>query len=175
MKAATGIFEKYGDFILSVIRSQTGNATLADDLFQDTWVRAMRAIGRFSPDRRFPPWLFSVCVNRYRDQYRKRRRWLQRLVSYSSRSCPDMAVSRVPSVDPMPDDALQHREIVATVRRAVGSLDDPHRLPVILHYFQQLSIAEVAEILDIPAGTVKTRLAAARRKLMPLVEGIEHE
>lgn len=169
------LVDRYQTPLYTMCRKLTGSTSEADDLFQDTWVRAMRGIGRFRPGERFLPWLLSICVNRYRDQYRTRKRWRHRILNHWDQPRADMAVSRVQSEDHKPDEALEHREVVATVRRAVDALDDVHRLPVLLHYFQQLSIAEIAEILDIPVGTVKTRLAAARRKLKPLVEEVEHE
>ncbi len=56
----------------------------ADDLFQDTWVAALKNLGGFAPERRFWPWLVTICLNRYRDRYRKGRRWRRRIRTFFS-------------------------------------------------------------------------------------------
>ena len=74
------LIERYRVSLYSFCRKLTRNRTDADDLFQETWAAAMRGIGSFSGEKPFRPWLFAICINRYRDAYRKRRRrqrWLR--------------------------------------------------------------------------------------------------
>lgn len=67
------LIDRYKVALYSLCRKLARNRAGADDLFQETWVRAMSNIATFSTTRRFSPWLFAICVNRHRDEYRRRR------------------------------------------------------------------------------------------------------
>ncbi|MCK4415062.1 MAG: sigma-70 family RNA polymerase sigma factor [Candidatus Eisenbacteria sp.] len=159
------LIDRYQVALYTLCRKLTRNAGDADDLFQDTWAAAMQKIGTFSAEGRFRPWLFAICVNRYRDDYRKRQRWYRRLRPWQSREEEERIVERVPARNPGPDEQLGRAEQRGAVRAAVQALDDRYRIPVLLHYGRGLSMDEIGEIMGIPAGTVKSRLAHARQEI----------
>jgi RNA polymerase sigma-70 factor (ECF subfamily) len=80
-------------------------------------------------------------------------------------------MASIESCDPAPDQRVIEIESRNAVRVALEKLEDAFRLPLLLHYFQDLSVAEIAVIMDIPEGTVKTRLARGREKLKAEVAG----
>jgi RNA polymerase sigma-70 factor (ECF subfamily) len=146
----------------------------ADDLYQDTWCRAVKNLGRFDPERAFRPWLFALCVNRYRDRYRLARRWNQRIAAFFSRREHEAAMAGAPSRDPGADTLLARGELANAAKEIVAELDDIYRVPVILHYYRGLTMGEIAEALGVPAGTVKSRLAEARNRIRATLEEQGH-
>lgn len=122
-----------------------------DDLHQETWLRIVRASARFDPARRFSTWLFQIALNLCRD-------WLRRPPPepIDPASIPAEAAER-----PDQDAALD-------VRRLLLALPDEQRAAVVLRYYHDLPEDEVAVILDVPRGTVKSRLHTAVRRLVAL-------
>lgn len=162
------LIDRHRTALYSLCRKLTRHTMDADDLFQDTWLRAVRSLKRCDPQRRFAPWLFAICINRYRDRFRKRRRW-SALVRPMR---PARDVARAPETDPAA--AIVAQEKVAAVRRALEDLDDVHRLPILLHYYREFSMNEIAAMLAIPPGTVKSRLSRARQALRQKLEEQGH-
>ena len=126
----------------------------ADDLFQETWLRVVRAAGSFDPGRRFSTWLFQIANNLCRD--RARRRAVEEGWRESMRSD-----ARHESA-PRPAPALDLR---IDMHRRVSALPERLREVLLLRYYHQLSEEEIAEIVGIPRGTVKSRLHHAVRAL----------
>lgn len=129
----------------------------ADEATQESLLAALRALDTFHGDSSLKTWLFSITVNicRTRLQRQKRRERLQQVLDGILRRTP------VPSVE---DSAIQH-ESSETLWRAIHSMDEKHRIPIVLRYYHELSVAEIASILQIPDGTVHSRLNTARRLL----------
>lgn len=131
----------------------------ADDVAQDTFITALRHIGRYEPGTNLRAWLSTITVNLCRDRLRRRQarqRWgvlwlgAQRQPGNHAR---DLEAGHV------------RREANSALWQSVNALDEKHRLPVILRYANGLSIREVADVLNIPEGTVHSRLHHACRKL----------
>ena len=136
--------------LFQFIHRHTGGRDV-DDLYQETWLRAVRAAPRFDPQRRFSTWLFQIAVNLCRDWHRKPR--------------PD-------PVDPADLDRMPAGQRATDARidaeRLLAALPEPQRTVVVLRYFHDLGEDEMAEILGCPRGTVKSRLHHALRRLVEL-------
>src|SRR5215831_11593434 len=132
------------------IHRHTGGQDV-DDIYQDTWLRAVRAAPRFDPARRFSTWLFQIALNLCRDWHRK---------------------ARADPIDPADIDRLAadgaSTDAAIDARRLLAALPEPQREVVVLRYLHDLGEDEVAEILGCPRGTVKSRLHHALRKLVEL-------
>ncbi len=138
--------------LLAFLGRQTGGRDV-DDLYQDTWLRVVRAAPRFDPDRRFSTWLFQIALNRCRDWRR--------------RPPPEpVDASRVP--EPAVADSSDAR---LDAERLLATLPDHQRSAVVLRYWHDCDEDEVARILRIPRGTVKSRLHHAMRRLVALARG----
>jgi RNA polymerase sigma-70 factor (ECF subfamily) len=168
------LIDRHKTALYTLCRRLTRDAPEADDLFQDTWVRVMKSINQFSLDRKFTTWLYAICVNLYRDHYRRRMRWWRRVKQYASVTHMEDEIHRLPAPDPGPDESVVQREAIAAVQRALAHLDDMFRLPILLHYYHGLSMAEIGGVLEIPPGTVKSRLAAGRKRLRTAMEDTGH-
>jgi RNA polymerase sigma factor (sigma-70 family) len=134
------------------------DATDAEDATQDGFVKAWRALGRFRQGAPFRPWLLSIVAN----EARNRRRSAGRRAGLALR-----AAAEEPSggAAPSPEAALLSAEQRASLLAAVNDLPDDQRTVVSLRYFVGLSETEVAEALDVPQGTVKSRTARALERL----------
>ena len=145
------------EVLLRVANSLTRNHVEAEDLVQDTLMRAYRGIGGF--DGRHPrAWLLTILRNTHINRNRRRRPELLR--------DPDAATDRMISAasDERTDAGIDN-EIDVEIIRALDSLDDPFRRVVELVDIDGLSYAEAAEVLDVPVGTVMSRLHRARSRI----------
>lgn len=168
------LIDRYQTRLYTLCRRLTRDPDDADDLFQDTWVNVVKNISRLQADHKFASWLFTVCVNRYRDRYRSRKSWLARIKEYTSGEVKEREMALQKSRDPGPDELVVRDEAEAAVRNAVDRLSDTVRIPIILHYFHDLGLREVAQALGIPEGTVKSRMARGREMLKKTLEGARH-
>ncbi len=128
----------------------------AQDAVQQGLIEAYRSIGRFRMGSSFRPWFMKLVVHRALDQGRA----LRRRVVVATEDVPE-PVSR----EGDPEGQFLRAERRQAVWDAVQQLDPPHRAVVVLHYYQELSIAEIASVLEIAEGTVKSRLHTARRRI----------
>ena len=135
-----------------------GGATEAEDAAQDGFVKAWRALGRFRPGAPFKPWLLRIVVN----EAHNRRRSAGRRAHLALR-----AAAAEPSGDaaPSPEAALLSTETREALLAAVNELPDDQREVISLRYFLGLSAQEIAQILDLPEGTVKSRTSRALERL----------
>jgi len=126
-------------YSLCVKLARTGHD--ADDLFQDTWVKVMKRLDSYDSRHRFKTWLFAICMNCYRDFYRRRKRWWRRVVGMGQRGgeegqgCEEERAS-MEAQGPDPEEQAMAEESREAVREALERLEDALRLPIILHYFQ---------------------------------------
>jgi RNA polymerase sigma-70 factor (ECF subfamily) len=157
------IVERYKKLLYRLSYSFLGNHEDAEESTQDILMRAFRYLPRFSLEKRFLPWLYGIAVNQLRTSYaRNRRRESSRLAWEST---PDGA----PAEDPQ--EMLETAQSRVGVRAAVASLPRILREPVILHYFEELSVAAIAEVLGIGEVNVKSRLLRGRRQLKRMLDG----
>ncbi|MFV0414450.1 MAG: RNA polymerase sigma factor, partial [Oscillospiraceae bacterium] len=132
-----------------------GRSADAQDLYQETWLKAYRWHGRYNPAQSFLNWLTRICVNTYRDMLRR-----QKLLRFISPKEPE---EQQALLDGIPDGARPEESI--EVRDAVARLPEGLRLCVTLYYFYGQSTEETAGALSLPPGTVKSRLNKARALL----------
>jgi RNA polymerase sigma-70 factor (ECF subfamily) len=134
-----------------------GNAFEADDIAQDALIRAYLASGSFLGLSRFSTWLFRIAYNCYIDRCRKPR------------------AETVPTDTPQALNVTSGEETDAGFKyqqlyQALDSLQEKEKAAIILHYFEDLSIKEIASILQIPSGTVKYHLSTGRTRLKSLLQ-----
>lgn len=141
-----------------------GDAALAEDVFQEAFLQVSRSARQFNPDRTLRPWLFTIAANKARDALRSRvRQKTTDLDAAVDSSDADGAqfMSFLASDAPLPLERLELLDAARIVRRIVTGMPVRLRMVLILSYFQGLPYQEIAEILGVPLGTVKSRLHAA--------------
>ena len=154
--AFDNLFYRYRDGIYRLAMSITKDPSAAEEIVIDTFARAYRALERLEPDDSLRPWLYRVAVNlSYNRQPRKG-------VTFSSL---EEGAAGLPADGESPSDAAERGERRRVVLECVDALGPKHKIVVVLRYLSGLNLAEIAEILEVPAGTVKSRLHYALRKL----------
>ena len=152
---------QYGKRLYGLCLTLCGNSYEAEDLYQDTWLRAFQSLPKYDPGRPFEPWLTTICVNTYRNILRRIAR--SPLLSFRTTEEKEAFLQSVPAPE-CPD--------YSSLYGAIDALPEKLRLAVILFYFQDMDITATAQILGIPEGTVKSRLSKARKVLK---EVLDHE
>ncbi len=143
--------EKYGRRLYGLCRHLIGDD--ADDLYQETWLRAYMKFGTYKKELSFEAWLTSICVNAYRDELRRRR------IRFTHEVDIDEKQSVMESIGTDED------YVSVELREAVERLPHKLRETVILYFYNGYDEKTTAHVLKIPVGTVKSRLSAAKRKL----------
>ena len=157
--AAERFVQTYQQDIYRLALSILDDSSEAEDATQETLLTALRALESFHGMSSLRTWLYSITINlcRTRLQQRKRRERLAEILGEILR----LRNARPPSVE---EDVIQH-ESDETFWHAIRSLKEKHRIPIVLRYYHDLPVAEIAVILQIPEGTVHSRLNTARRQL----------
>ncbi len=150
---------RYKGPLFGFLNRRVGSSA-ADDLFQESWIRVVKARDRFDPRRRFSTWLFQIANNLCRD----RGRHLLVEARYRDR------VKGEARAEPAPRSATPPGAERIDMQRHLAALPDPLREILVLRYYQDLSEREIAEVLGIPRGTVKSRAHAAVKALRKQVE-----
>jgi RNA polymerase sigma-70 factor (ECF subfamily) len=163
------IVRRYERELFGYLRRYLGDDDLADDVFQNTFVQVFLKIGQYEPGRPARPWLYAIATNQAIDALRRQGRRADRRADAAVAPDEDGEVrplfELLPAADAGPPDHADRAEQRALVRAAVDRLPDLLRQVVILAYFQGLKYKDVADVLGIPVGTVKSRLHAALARL----------
>ncbi len=143
----------------------TGRPELARDVTQDCMLRFFQHIDRIDLERPLKPWLYQIVRNRVRDLRRRARlRRHESLESLREHGRPEERDRRAG-----PAEEAERRQLQSRVWRALGELSQPHKEILVLRDYQDLSYREISQVLDIPLGTVMSRLHAARRSLRSIL------
>jgi RNA polymerase sigma-70 factor (ECF subfamily) len=164
------IVRQYRRRIYSVAYKFTGNHEEAEDLTQDIFIKVFRALHTFDRRANFQTWLISVsrnmCIDHYRS-VRKERETINRDID---------ADDLMPVADGLAADALlEQQRQAALLRRALAALPEPLKTAVTLRDLQDLSYQEIARRLQVPEGTVKSRINRGRAELVRLVRQFRHD
>lgn len=131
----------------------------AEEATQEAFISALNALGSYRGDAQFKSWLFSITINVCRRRFKQRK---ARELLFGTLS----SLFRLKGEGPAhPEETIIRREAKTALWRAVEALGEKHRLPLILYYQHEMSVAEIAEVLDLRLGTVLSRLYTARERL----------
>jgi RNA polymerase sigma-70 factor (ECF subfamily) len=176
VKAFEMLVVKYQRRIERLIGRMVRDVDLVPDIAQETFIRAYRALPKFRGDSAFYTWLYRIAVNTAKKALGELKRDL--LVTESSRALrdDDDETSRVendPTTGETPESLLQSKEIAMTVNSAIEALSEDLRQAITLREIEGLSYEEIAELMNCPIGTVRSRIFRAREaialRLRPLL------
>lgn len=143
-----------------------GDHHRAEDLVQESFVRIFAKRADYRPDGRFSTFLWRVALNQCHDELRRRSR--RRESSFDDEDGSPGVVS-LDEVEPSPSDHMENGECAASVRSALQRLPEHYRAVVILRHYEGLKLREIADVLEVPEGTVKSRMAEALDRLALLL------
>jgi RNA polymerase sigma-70 factor (ECF subfamily) len=163
------IFQRYARPVLSFIYDIVGHRDLAEELAQETFVRAYKSLKNIRDDTKLASWLFGIGRNVAREALRARQKEIH---NFLDADFPDSVFCD--SAQSSPDDDLLNKELNAAMHYALAALDDDRRTVFALKVFQQLSYHEIVEVTGFSIAKVKTDLHRARmevrRRIRPLLE-----
>ncbi|MDD5134806.1 MAG: sigma-70 family RNA polymerase sigma factor [Phycisphaerae bacterium] len=158
------IVTRYKNQLYAFLRRFLNNQHLIEEVFQDTFLQLYQSRKTFEKDRPLRPWLFTIAANKARDALRKQQR--HETVSIAAMAEPsdlsvDDVLNSIKSYETTPYDEAEKAERQERVRQIVFEMPENLREILILAYFEQFSYKQMADILSIPIGTVKSRLHTA--------------
>jgi RNA polymerase sigma-70 factor, ECF subfamily len=159
------LVERYEDRVAATVVGMLGPGGEADDVGQETFIRFYEALDQYRGEAQLGTYLTRIAINQSLKALQRRKRWTDRF--WSRDEAPNAALAHEPSVDG--EDAITSSERSALVHRALGHLSDDHRAVAVLRLLDGYSTRETADILDIPEGTVMSRLYRASSHLETLL------
>ncbi len=152
------IVRRYKDAVFGIAIGILGNPADAEDATHDAFIRAYEGLHTFHLDKKFSTWIFAVTANVCKNKLRRERiftplKYISRLTKGSD-----------------PAQQLAQQERTQIIRDAIDQLGPAYRAPLVLRYYADLDYKEIAEVLGLPEGTVKTRLHRAKAQLKRILE-----
>jgi RNA polymerase sigma-70 factor (ECF subfamily) len=158
------IVELYKDKVYQISYRMLGNRHEAEDIAQEAFIRAFINIQSFNIDLKFSTWLFRIATNLCIDRIRKKKPDYYLDAEVAGTDGLNM-YSQISSKTDMPEKELESLELEETIQREILKLPEKYRTVIVLKYIEELSLIEISEILNLPIGTVKTRIHRGREAL----------
>ena len=168
--AFAALVEKYKRMVYRIAMQITQNHADADDVMQESFIKAYRSIHTFRQDAAFETWLYRIAVNEALNFVKRRDRRREYAFDEETEAAIDPVTLRKAQEARDPHLLAEKAELRHYVTKAVNSLSLKHRTVVHLHEFEGLTHAEIAAILNCSEGTVRSRLHYARKKLRTLLK-----
>ncbi|MDM5296776.1 RNA polymerase sigma factor SigW [Bacillus pumilus] len=162
--AFSDIVDLYKDKIYQLCYRMLGNAHEAEDIAQEAFIRAYVNIESFDVNRKFSTWLYRIATNLTIDRIRKKKPDYYLDAEVAGTEGLNM-YSQIAANGVLPEDEVVSLELSSTIQQKILRLPDKYRSVIVLKYIDELSLKEISEILNIPVGTVKTRIHRGREAL----------
>lgn len=172
--ASETIFAEHWGICLRVARRMTGSDADAEDVVQEAYVKAIMNLQRFDHRCAFRTWLLRIVTNAATDHIRKRRR-RKNFLDFSSWLSGGSPENVEPSLSEDPSLPMQNAELRVRLDQALGELSQTTRGAFVLYAEAGMTYQEVSEALEIPLGTVMSRIHSARKKLRSIIETVDDE
>lgn len=163
-KAFEELVERYRNELLHFLIRFLGSRAPAEDVFQDTFLQVHLVAESFDASRRFKPWLYTIAANKARDYHRRQKRRAAASLSAPVGGGEDGETEFIDLLsgdENAPDEPVSKQEQADLVKKVVDEMPNHYREILLLSYFQKLSYNQIADALEIPLGTVKSRLHSA--------------
>ena len=169
MKELESCMEAYGKEIYNFCLHLTKDRELAEELYQDTFLTAVEIRGRIKNTENPKSYLLSITIRMWKNRQRKWA-WRNRIAPISRfvEACDEDASYVI-------SDTILEAEQTLMIRNAIYKLEEKYKIIVLLYYMEELTLAQISQILHVPVGTVKSRLYTARKLLKSELEGYFYE
>lgn len=158
------IVEIYGEKVFHICYRMLGNRHEAEDIAQEAFLRAYVNIHSFNINLKFSSWLYRIATNLCIDRIRKKKPDYYLDAEVAGTDGLTM-YSQIASDTRLPEDDVESLELQETIQREISKLPEKYRTVIVLKYIEELSLNEISKILDMPLGTVKTRIHRGREAL----------
>lgn len=163
------LVKRYEDRLHNFLYRYTHNHQDCEDLVQETFFRVFRSRHSYERIAKFSTWMYTIAINLAKSLYKKKKR----MTTVTIHKDPDDSEDRPMKLEDdgiLPDDSLYEKMCIDELEKALMKLSEDFREVVVLRDIQQLSYEEIAEIADLPMGTVKSRINRGRAQLQELLE-----
>ncbi len=158
------IVELFKDKVYQLCYRMVGNAHDAEDIAQEAFIRAYVNINSYDTNRKFSTWLYRIATNLSIDRLRKRKP--DYFLDAEIEGTEGLTMySQIPSDELQPDEMVESLEFQEWIQQEINELPVMYRSVIVLKYIEELSLKEIGDILDLPIGTVKTRIHRGREAL----------
>ena len=158
------IVELYKDKVFQLSYRMLGNRHEAEDIAQEAFLRAYVNIHSYDTNRKFSTWLYRIATNLSIDRIRKKKPDFYLDAEVVGTEGLTM-YSQVAADVALPEDEVESLELQTMIQTEILKLPDKYRSVIVLKYIEEMSLKEISEILDLPVGTVKTRIHRGREAL----------
>ncbi len=174
-RAFEEIVRRYGDKVFNLVYRMLGNRHEAEDITQEVFITVFKTVDTFRGEAKFTTWLLRIAANQSKNRikYLSRRPTDSADVEEAGGPMPGAAPTPGPMAHAQidgPDTLMEAAELEALMQTAIASLDEEHRLLVILRDVEELSYQEIGEITGLPEGTIKSRLHRARMAIKEVLD-----
>ena len=162
------LLSRYERPVFSLIYRMVRDRALAEDLSQETFIKVLNALDSYRPEFKFSSWIFKIANNAAIDQLRKRELDTLSLDGApGARTADEVEATALQAVDrtESPLAELESRELGSEIEQAIGKLRPEYRTAILLRHVEGRAYEEIAEVMDLPLGTVKTYIHRARLEL----------
>jgi len=166
------LIRRYERPVFSLVLRMVRDRQLAEDLSQETFIKALNAIGSYRPEYKFSSWIFKIANNAAIDHLRRRELDTLSLDGAPHAATPEeieATALQVGDKGETPLEELEARELGSAIERAIAQLRPEYRACILLRHVEGLAYEEIAQLLDLPLGTVKTYIHRARHELRDLL------
>lgn len=162
------LYEEYGRYIYHLCLKLTRNKEEAEDVMQDVWVKVIRYQDKLTEIDNTKGWLTTICMNTFRDRYRKTVRTNEHMM-HQPTNLDVSILDLVPSNAMTPGEMIEKSDIQSLIQDKINQLDMIYRRTIEYFYIDQYSLTEIAEVMKVSIGTVKSRLFRARNYLKEMM------
>jgi len=164
-RAFRELITEHRDRIFNLTYRMLGNRSEAEDVAQEVFITVFKTIDSFREEAKFSTWLYRVAVNHCKNRIKYLSRRYDRAQDELDENASAVVSSGPAGPMPRPDRAVEGAQLDKVLQDAIATLDEDHRLVIVLREIEDLSIEEICEITGLPDGTVKSRLHRARLAL----------
>lgn len=172
------LIRRYERPIFALVFRMVRDRELAEDLSQETFIKALNAIGSYRPEFKFSSWIFKIANNAAIDHLRRRELDTLSLDGSPHAETPEAMQAtalQIGARQESPLEAVEARELGGAIELAIAQLRPEYRSCILLRHVEGRAYEEIAEILDLPLGTVKTYIHRARNELRQLLAHLKEE
>ena len=162
------LYDEYGRYIYHLCLKLTRNKEEAEDVMQDVWVKVVRYADKLDDVDNIKGWLTTICMNTFRDRYRKTVRTNEHMM-HQPTTLDVPILDLVPSSALTPGELVEKNDIQSLIQEKISQLDAIYRYTIQYFYVDQYSLNEIAEVMKVSIGTVKSRLFRARNYLKEML------
>lgn len=162
---------RYEKPLYNFILRNMGNEETARDLCQTAFIRMFKELKRLRDPEKFSPWMYRIALNLCRDEYKKKKNKTFYYLDHNPQERSQGGAMQIPDdKNPSPEDLCHQEQITEILRRSLMGLPEEQRVVIIMKQYQGLKFTEIADILETPVNTIKSRLYYGLRSLRQILE-----